>query len=68
MKHYCNHCDPKHFTIYGFCKNCHRRCECPLFDEKGTMDMWDYEEYRKRWNQLRPDLMLDAIRKTQGDN
>ena len=52
---YCNYCDPKHFVVYGFCKNCKRRRECPMFDEKGTMDMWDYEEYKKRWNELKED-------------
>ncbi len=52
---YCNYCDPKNFVIYGFCKNCKRRCECPMFDEKGSMDMWDYEAYKKRWNELKED-------------
>jgi len=63
VKSWCNYCDPKYFVIYGFCGNCNRRCECPLFDPKGTMSLLDYEEYRKRWNELRSDLILDAIRR-----
>jgi len=38
-----------------------------MFDEKGSMDMWNYEEYRKRWNELRSDLVLDAIRRQEND-
>lgn len=64
MKSYCNYCDPKLFVIYGFCRNCKRRCECPLFEPKGNMSVLDYEEYKNRWNKERPDLMLDAIRRT----
>lgn len=55
MNNFCKHCDPKYFVIYGFCKHCNRRCECPLFDEKGALAMWDYEEYKKRWNELKKD-------------
>lgn len=61
---YCNYCDPKFFIIYGFCGNCQRRCQPPLFD-KETMNILDYEELKKNWNKERPDLMLDAIRMTE---
>lgn len=65
MKSYCPYCDPKHFTIYGFCKNCKRKCECPFFDPKSNMSFSDYETYKKNWNQGRADLVLDAMRRTE---
>ena len=63
VKSYCNHCDPKHFTIYGFCKNCKRRCEPPLYEPKSNMTVDQYEQYVKNWNQQRSDLVLDAMRR-----
>ncbi len=49
MKSYCNYCDPKHFTLYGFCGNCKRKCECPLYDPRSKMSLEDYAAYKKRW-------------------
>ncbi len=65
MKYYCNHCDPRNFTVYGFCKNCKRRCECPLFDPRSGMSLTDYAGYKQRWNDEKPDLMLDIMRKRE---
>ena len=59
----CNYCDPKYYIIYGFCRNCSRRCEPPLFDPKGNMSILDYEEFRREWNKERADLIKDAMRK-----
>ena len=64
MKHYCNYCDPKFFLIYGFCGNCQRRCEPPLFD-RFKENILDYEEMRTKWNAERSDLFLDVIRKQE---
>ncbi len=63
MKSYCNYCDPKHFTIYGFCKNCKRKCEAPLYDPKSGMSIQAYEQYKATWNTGRADLVTDAIRR-----
>ena len=63
MKSYCNYCDPKTYTIYGFCKNCKRRCEPPLYEPKSKMSLSDYEEYKARWNEQRSDLILDDMRR-----
>ena len=60
---YCNYCDPKFFVIYGFCKNCQRRCEPPLYNPNGNISILDHEEMRKNWNKDRADLILDAMRK-----
>ena len=60
---YCNYCDPKFFVIYGFCSNCKRRCEPPLFNPKGNISILDHEEMRRNWNKERADLILDAMRK-----
>jgi hypothetical protein len=49
MKPYCTHCDPKHFQIHGFCRNCKRKCECPLYDPRSNMSLEDYVAYKKRW-------------------
>jgi hypothetical protein len=65
MKTYCPYCDPKHFVIYGFCPNCKRKCECPLFDPWGSMSLLDYKNYEKKWNSKRPDLVIDSMRKTE---
>lgn len=50
---YCESCDPKFFVVYGFCDNCNRRCEPPLFDPKGSMSLLDYDEFRTNWNMKR---------------
>lgn len=68
MKHYCKHCDPKHFTIYGFCSNCNRRCECPPFVPNTAMSPIDYEVFKYRWDKERTDLVLDAQRKSERNN
>jgi ferredoxin len=60
---YCNYCDPKYFVIYGFCKNCKRRCEPPLFDPDGSDSLLDYEGKRRKWNEQRSDLVIDAMRR-----
>ena len=57
MKSQCNYCDPKHFTIYGFCKNCRRKCECPLHEPKSGMTIENYEAFKKSWNEGRSDLV-----------
>ncbi len=62
---HCNYCDPKFFVIYGFCKNCGRQCEPPLFDPNGSVGILDYDELRKKWNQERADLILDAMRRNE---
>lgn len=64
---WCNHCDPKHFTIYGFCKNCKRRCECPLWEPKSCVSPLDHAALRSRWDKERADLVLDAMRRTEKD-
>ena len=61
---YCNYCDPKFFVIYGFCRNCSRRCEPPVFDPIGSISLEDWLKMRRNWNMERADLMLDAIRRT----
>lgn len=53
MKSYCNYCDPKHFTIYGFCKHCRRQCECPRYDPRGTMNASEYVRYKATWDEQR---------------
>lgn len=42
----CNECDPKHFVIYGFCTECGKRCQPPIFDEEGQMSFLNYEEFK----------------------
>ncbi len=64
MKTWCNYCDPAHFTIYGFCKNCRRRCEAPLYEPKG-MSFAEYEVYRKRWNDEKDISTSEAIRRDE---
>jgi len=59
----CVCCDPKNFIVYGFCGNCKRKCEPPLYDPKSNMSLSDYEEYKKRWNEGRSDLVTDAMRR-----
>ena len=63
MQSYCPYCDPKHFTIHGFCKNCRRRCDAPLYDRKSGMTPEEYAEYKKNWDSNRSDLVLDAMRR-----
>lgn len=66
MKRYtCNYCDPKHFTVYGFCRNCSRKCEPPIFDPEGTISYLDYEKIRESWNNDRPDLINDSVRRLE---
>jgi hypothetical protein len=64
---WCNYCDPKHFVIYGFCDNCKRRCEPPLFDPSGDISLPDWHEFRRKWNQERSDFMTDVIRRMPQD-
>lgn len=59
---HCNYCDPKNFVIYGFCKNCTRRCEPPLLDPKEVGRLC-YEIFRRDWNKQRSDLIMDAMRR-----
>ena len=63
---YCSYCDPKFFIVYGYCGVCRRRCFPPLYDPYGTISMLDYEEFRKRWNAERADLISDEIRTSEG--
>lgn len=65
MKNYCNYCDPKHFVVYGFCKNCKRKCNPPLYEPKSTMSAIDYQEYCRRWDSDRADTVSDAIRRDE---
>lgn len=65
---WCNYCDPKYFVIYGFCGNCKRRCEPPLLYPKGTVHVSDYEEFRRKWNEERSDLFMDAMRRTSNED
>ena len=58
---WCNYCDPKFFVIYGFCANCKRRCEPPLFDPKGNQSAIDYIDQCSNWNAERADLILDEM-------
>lgn len=62
---WCNYCDPKHFTIYGFCKNCRRRCECPLYDPKSGMSPLDHAAFMALWNKERSDLIIDYMRRSE---
>jgi hypothetical protein len=62
---WCNYCDPKFFVIYGFCRNCNRRCEPPPFDPIGDVSLKDWLEMRINWNAERADLILDAMRRTE---
>jgi len=64
---YCVYCDPKIFTIYGYCNNCNRRCECPSYDSRSKMSLSDYEAFRYAWNKDRPDIVMDAMRR-KGDD
>ncbi len=34
---YCSHCNPKDFVVFGFCLNCGKRNNPPLFDHKKEM-------------------------------
>lgn len=67
MKTWCSYCDPKYFVIYGFCSNCKRRCEPPLFYPEGPVHVSDYETFCKKWNEERSDLIIDAMRRTSND-
>lgn len=61
MKSWCDYCEPKTFIIYGFCKNCGRRCEPPLCFPGVKAE--DYYNQCKLWNQERGDLILDVMRR-----
>jgi hypothetical protein len=61
MKSYCNHCDPKHFNIHGFCGHCKRKCACPLYDPRSNMSLEDYAEYKKRWEEQDLDSILGGF-------
>lgn len=53
MKNYCDHCDPNLYVIYGYCWNCKRKCECPLFDcfnEEGYLDLIEYIKFKEDWD------------------
>jgi len=63
MKSYCNYCDPRHFTINGFCKNCKRMCNAPLYDPKSNITIEEYKKYCKTWDRQRGALVLDAMRR-----
>lgn len=65
MKSYCPYCDPKHFMIYGFCGNCKRKCEPPLYEPKSGMSLEDYQKYKISWNEQRADLILDSMRRQE---
>jgi hypothetical protein len=67
IKSYCNYCDPKYFVIYGFCGNCGRRCEPPLFNMDGKINftLEEYLDFKKGWNAQRADLITDAIRRDE---
>lgn len=65
MTSYCQYCDPKFFVIYGFCGNCKRRCDAPLYDKRSGMSPDDYEDYKFRWNEQKADLILDAMRRSE---
>lgn len=53
MKSLCPYCDPKHFVIYGYCRNCSRRCEPPLYANSGKISLQEYDEFCKKWNDKR---------------
>lgn len=45
----CENCDPNLYVIYGYCKNCLRMCESPLWQE--DLCAFDkYQEFRDKWN------------------
>lgn len=64
---WCNYCDPKFFVIYGFCNNCKRRCEPPLFDPKGDVSLQEYEDFKRKWNEDRSDLISDQFRRRKNE-
>lgn len=68
MKSYCDYCDPKYYIVYGFCVNCARRCYPPLWEPYGDMSFLDYQDYVSQWNMERPDLILDEMRRQEGQN
>lgn len=59
---WCNYCDPKYFIVYGFCVNCGRRCQPPLFDPRKD-DAIEWDKMRTEWNKERADLVLDSMRR-----
>jgi hypothetical protein len=63
MTSYCDQCDPKYFMIYGFCKKCRRKCECPIYETKSGMSISDYEAYQRNWYDNPLDSVLDSIHK-----
>lgn len=65
MKKPCNYCDPKNTTVYGFCKNCRRKCDCPLYDSKSGLSIEEYEEYKRIWNSPRLDIALDVLERDE---
>lgn len=65
MKPWCDYCDPQFFMIFGFCGNCSRRCEPPLFDTKGQESFLDYEEKRRKWIEERVDLIIHTRRASE---
>lgn len=60
---WCKQCDPKYFTVYGFCRNCQRRCEYPLFDPDKDHGIREYCDKEAEWNKERSDLIADIFRK-----
>lgn len=62
---WCDHCDPKYYSVYGFCGNCKRRCQPPLLGP--LMSVEKYIEFRSKWNSERADLMIDYIRQCQDE-
>jgi hypothetical protein len=60
---WCNYCDPKFFFVFGFCKNCNRRCEPPLYDYENDADLHAWFRMREEWNMLRNDVYADERRR-----
>ncbi len=46
---YCSHCNPKDFVVFGFCLNCGKKCNAPLFDPKQAVEsricIQEWEEF-----------------------
>lgn len=57
----CDHCNPEYYIIYGFCPNCLRMGECPLFEPwEGTLE--EYEKIRCEWDKQKKEISIQNDR------
>jgi len=48
-KTHCEYCDPEYFYVYGYCGNCKRKYNPPLWDPKGEIPYLNHKEIVENW-------------------